>query len=36
MTEMRLAEVFARDVTRQIEGVIKADDTQHLATEVEE
>ncbi|MDG3012427.1 BREX system P-loop protein BrxC [Rhodococcus sp. D2-41] len=29
-------EVFAKPIDRSIEGVIKADDTDHLATEVEE
>src|SRR3954449_9645522 len=33
---MRLNEIFAKDVRRPIEGVIKADDTAHLGTEVEE
>src|SRR3954463_13386615 len=33
---MRLNEIFAKDVQRPIEGVIKADDTAHLGTEVEE
>lgn len=29
-------EIFAKPISRAIEGVIKADDTSHLATEVEE
>lgn len=33
---MRLNEIFAKDVQRPIEGVIKADDVAHLGTEVEE
>lgn len=33
---MLLNEIFAKDVQRPIEGVIKADDTAHLGTEVEE
>jgi hypothetical protein len=33
---MLLNEIFAKDVQRPIEGVIKADDTVHLGTEVEE
>ena len=33
---MKLNEVFAKDVQRPIEGVIKADDTAHLGTEVDE
>ena len=33
---MLLSEIFAKDVQRPIEGVIKADDTAHLGTEVEE
>jgi hypothetical protein len=33
---MRLHEIFAKDVQRPIEGVIKADDTAHLGTEVDE
>ncbi|MEV8035152.1 BREX system P-loop protein BrxC [Streptomyces sp. NPDC086182] len=33
---MLLGTIFAKDVQRPIEGVIKADDTSHLATEVEE
>lgn len=33
---MKLNEIFAKDVQRPIEGVIKADDTAHLGTEVDE
>jgi hypothetical protein len=33
---MLLNEIFAKDVQRPIEGVIKADDTAHLGTEVDE
>ncbi len=33
---MRLNEIFAKDIQRPIEGVIKADDAAHLGTEVEE
>ncbi len=33
---MLLNQIFAKDVQRPIEGVIKADDTAHLDTEVEE
>lgn len=33
---MRLNDIFAKDVQRPIEGVIKADDTAHLGTEVDE
>ncbi len=33
---MRLDQIFAKDIQRPIEGVIKADDATHLATEVEE
>ena len=33
---MKLTEIFAKDILRPIEGVIKADDTSHLATEIEE
>ena len=33
---MNLNEIFAKDVQRPIEGVIKADDTAHLGTEVDE
>jgi len=33
---MKLTAIFAKDVQRPIEGVIKADDTAHLGTEVDE
>ena len=33
---MKLNEIFLKDVTRSIEGVVKADDVDHLAVEVEE
>ena len=33
---MHLQEIFAKDVQRPIEGVVKADDARNLATEVEE
>jgi hypothetical protein len=33
---VKLTEIFAKDVQRPIEGVIKADDTSHLGTEVDE
>ncbi|MBE4717286.1 BREX system P-loop protein BrxC [Pseudarthrobacter sp. AB1] len=33
---MQLNQIFAKDVQRPIEGVIKADDTAHLGTEVDE
>lgn len=33
---MKLNEIFFKDVTRSIEGVVKADDTDHLGIEVEE
>ncbi|MFB6593586.1 BREX system P-loop protein BrxC [Streptomyces diastaticus] len=33
---MKLNAIFAKDVQRPIEGVIKADDTAHLGTEVDE
>ena len=33
---MKLNEIFAKDVQRPIEGVIKADDAAHLGTEVDE
>ncbi|WP_444964112.1 BREX system P-loop protein BrxC [Nocardiopsis sp. M1B1] len=33
---MHLTEIFAKDVQRPIEGVIKADDIAHLGTEVDE
>jgi hypothetical protein len=36
MSSMQLSEIFAKDIQRPIEGVIKADDVAHLGTEVEE
>lgn len=36
MTPMKLNEIFLKDVTRSIEGVVKADDVDHLGIEVEE
>ena len=33
---MKLNAIFAKDVQRPIEGVIKADDTAHLGDEVDE
>ncbi|MEU7656434.1 BREX system P-loop protein BrxC [Micromonospora taraxaci] len=33
---MQLSEIFAKDIQRSIEGVIKADDVAHLSTEVDE
>src|SRR5690625_1558994 len=33
---MKLNEIFLKDVTRSIEGVVKADDVDHLGTEVDE
>ncbi|WP_291521407.1 BREX system P-loop protein BrxC [Branchiibius sp. NY16-3462-2] len=33
---MKLNEIFRKDVTRSIEGVVKADDVDHLGIEVEE
>ena len=33
---MQLTEIFAKDVQRPIEGVIKADDARHLGIEVDE
>ncbi len=36
MTHTLLNEIFAKDVQRPIEGVIKADDTAHLGTELDE
>jgi hypothetical protein len=33
---MQLDQIFAKDIQRPIEGVIKADDAAHLGTEVEE
>src|SRR5699024_9844981 len=36
MTMTQINEIFAKDVQRPIEGVIKADDTSQLAVEIEE
>ncbi|WP_315773571.1 BREX system P-loop protein BrxC [Rhodococcoides kroppenstedtii] len=36
MSMTLINEIFAKPIDRSIEGVIKADDTSHLATEVEE
>ncbi|MBD0020768.1 BREX system P-loop protein BrxC [Gordonia pseudamarae] len=36
MSVTTINEIFAKPIDRSIEGVIKADDTSHLATEVEE
>lgn len=36
MSVTAINEIFAKPINRAIEGVIKADDTSHLATEVEE
>lgn len=33
---MQLTDIFAKDINRSIDGVIKADDTAHLDTEVDE
>ena len=33
---MKLNAIFAKDVQRPIEGVIKADDTAHLGIEVDD
>ncbi|GAA1456576.1 BREX system P-loop protein BrxC [Williamsia maris] len=33
---MKIKEIFLKDVTRSIEGVVKADDVDHLSVEVEE
>jgi hypothetical protein len=33
---MRLSEIFAKDIQRPIEGVIKTDDAAHLGTEIDE
>ena len=33
---MKIRDSFAKEISRPIEGVIKADDTAHLATEVDE
>ena len=36
MNQMMIGDLFAKDVSRAIEGVIKADDAKHLATEIDE
>ncbi len=36
MSSLPIGRVFAKDVARPIEGVIKADDAEHLALEIEE
>ena len=36
MNQMMIGALFAKDVSRAIEGVIKADDAKHLATEIDE
>ena len=36
MSQMTIGDLFAKDVSRHIEGVIKADDAKHLATEIDE
>ncbi|MEV0466516.1 BREX system P-loop protein BrxC [Nocardia tengchongensis] len=36
MSSMQLGQIFAKDIQRPIEGVIKADDAAHLRTEVGE
>lgn len=36
MSQMTIGSLFAKDVSRPIEGVIKADDAEHLATEIDE
>ena len=36
MSQMTIGDLFAKDVSRAIEGVIKADDAKHLATEIDE
>ena len=33
---MKLNDLFLKDIARSIEGVVKADDVDHLRTEVEE
>lgn len=35
-TDMKIADIFLKPVSRDIEGVIKADDIAHIRTEVEE
>lgn len=36
MSPATIGDLFAKEVSRPIEGVIKADDTDHLATEIDE
>ena len=36
MSQMTIGSLFAKDVSRPIEGVIKADDAGHLSTEIDE
>ena len=36
MSQTTIGSLFAKDVSRPIEGVIKADDAEHLATEIDE
>lgn len=36
MSPATIGDLFAKEVSRPIEGVIKADDTEHLATEIDE
>lgn len=36
MSDVTIGSIFARDIARPIEGVIKADDAEHLATEIDE
>ena len=36
MSNVTIGNIFAKDIARPIEGVIKADDAEHLATEVDE
>ena len=36
MSDVTIGSIFAKDIARPIEGVIKADDAEHLATEIDE
>lgn len=36
MSQTTIGSLFAKDVSRPIEGVVKADDAEHLATEIDE
>ena len=36
MNDLAIGGIFAKDIARPIEGVIKADDAEHLATEIDE